>query len=182
MKKFLFVIAALATCMTANAKYWFSGSFYYNSTSYYTTDSKDHQFEFSPSVGLEIEDNLSVAAEIGLIDSKANGQKITQFYFAPYLRWEFFREGDFSLFLDGGFNYAVTSPAGFDFWEFSLFAQPGIRYDLSEHFALATLFNGLTWNHESEPGIAGYPGGNYKNGFALGADTWNLKFSLIYEF
>ena len=40
MKKVLFAIAALALCMTANAKYWFSGSIGFDNLSLYTTTDK----------------------------------------------------------------------------------------------------------------------------------------------
>ena len=35
MKKALFIIAALASCMTVSAKYWFGGSIGFDTESYY---------------------------------------------------------------------------------------------------------------------------------------------------
>ena len=90
MKKALFIIAALASCMTVSAKYWFSGSLGFDGTSKYDLDEKDHSFFFSPTVGMEIEDNLSIALEVGLNDNKWLGQKTTEFSFSPFVRWTFF--------------------------------------------------------------------------------------------
>lgn len=180
MKKTLFIIAAIATCMTANAKYWFSGSLGFDGTSMYDQDEKNHSFFFKPTVGMEIEDNLSIALAVGLDDNKVFGQKTTEFSFCPFVRWTFFQEGNFSMFLDGGFSYSIFSPSGFNYWSVGAFASPGIRYELSDHFAIATEFWGLYFEHESRPDIN--PGGTYKNSYGCAADFEDLSFSLIYEF
>lgn len=180
MKKFLFVVAALASCMTVSAKYWFSGSIGFDGLTNYDSDFKNYSLEFSPSVGMEIEDNLSIAVNLSLRDSKYNGSQVTQFRFSPYLRWTFFEEGQFSMFLDGGFSYRIYSPAGYNYWELGVFANPGIRYDMSDHFAVAAMFRGLYFGHESRPDSN--PGSTYKNSYGLAGNFTDLSFSLIYEF
>lgn len=187
MKKILFVIAALATCMTANAKYWFSGSLGFETTSLYNIDDKAHYMDFQPAFGMEIEDDLEIGVTLGISDTKYfknnnNTQQMFEFSFAPFIRYTFLTEGNFNMFVQGGFSYGIVSPSGFNFWEFSLFAEPGIRYMMSEHFSAVATFNGLYFTHMSNPEIKGYPMGEYKNEFGLNADFTNLRFGFVYEF
>ena len=70
MKKALFIIAALASCMTVSAKYWFGGSIGFDTESYYYNDNKYHLFEFSPMVGMAIEDNLDLGLQFTVQDLK----------------------------------------------------------------------------------------------------------------
>lgn len=180
MKKLLFVIAALASCMTVSAKYWISGSVGFSGVSEYDSDLKNHDLVFSPSIGAELEDNLSIGLNLTIRDTKINGGQITQVRFSPFFRWTFLEEGKFSMFLDQGFSYRIFSPSGYNYWEFGVFASPGVRYDMSDHFAIAAQFQGLYFGHENRPDID--PGNTYKNSYGLAATLSDLSFSLIYEF
>lgn len=188
MKKALFIIAAIATCMTANAKYWFSGSLGFETTSQYGTDEKGRVLELSPAFGMQIEDEIELGVELNIKDTKyfrnnsVNTQQMFSFGFAPFIRYTFFTEGNFNMFVQGGFEYAIVSPSGFNFWSLSLYAQPGIRYMMSDHFSVQAKFNGLAFTHMSNPEVGGYPGTTYKNNFGLNADFTALTFGLVYEF
>lgn len=187
MKKILFVIAALATCMTANAKYWFSGSLGFETTSLYNTDDKARILDLQPAFGMEIEDDLELGVSLGIKDTKyfradKSTQQMFKFSFAPFIRYTFLTEGNFNMFVQGGFSYGIVSPSGFNFWELAFFVQPGIRYMMSDHFSVVATFNGLYYSHMSNPEIKGYPMGEYKNNFGLNADFTALKFGFVYEF
>lgn len=187
MKKILFVIAALALSATANAKYWFSGSLGFESTSRYNTDNTARTLEFQPSFGMEIEDDLEIGLTLGILDTKyfrANNstQQMFEFKFAPFIRYTFLTEGNFNMFVQGGFSYGIVSPSGFNFWKLSFYAEPGIRYMMSDHFSVVAIFNGLYFSHMSNPEVNGYPLGEYKNAGGLNADFTNLRFGFVYEF
>lgn len=186
MKKALFIIAAIATCMTANAKYWFGGSLGFESTSLYDTDPKEHVMTFSPSFGMAIEDNLELGVDLTIADEKwikAGGteQKAFSFGFAPFLRYTFLTEGNFNMFVQGGFEYGIYSPSGYNYWSLTFQVQPGIRYMMSDHFSLVAKFDGLYFTHESRPDELP-PFGTFKNNVGAGFDFSDLKFGLIYEF
>ena len=187
MKKVLFAMAALALCMTANAKYWFSGSIGFDNLSLYTTDTKAKTLDFSPSFGMALENNIEVGVGLGIVDNhyyKNNNTAVQQafsFEFAPFIRWTFLQENDFDLFVQGGFSYKVTSPSGYNFWELGLNVSPGIRYHFSDHWSIQAMCRGFEFSHMSEPELAGYPAELYKNKLGLNIDT-AMEFGLVYEF
>jgi len=187
MKKVLFVMAALALCMTANAKYWFSGSIGFDNASLYTTDDKAKTLDFSPAFGMSIENDLELGVALGIVDNhyyRADNsvQQAFSFSFAPFIRYTFLQEGNFNLFVQGGFEYKVTSPSGFNFWELSLKVEPGIRYMFSDHWSAVASCKGFYFSHMSEPEVAGYPDRElYKNKLGLGINT-ALNLGLVYEF
>lgn len=180
MKKLLFVVAALASCMTVSAKYWFGGSVSYENYSKYDQDKSDYTLKFSPTFGMAIEDQLDLGVNFSIVDEKTNGQEEFSFFFEPFLRYTFFKEGNFSMFVDGGFQYGIVSPSGYNYWELSFFAEPGVKYALSDHFALQTKFWGLWYTHQSRPDSPRPQ--NYKNNTGIGFDFTDMTFGLIYEF
>ena len=181
MKKFLFVVAALASCMTVSAKYWFGGNIGFDTESYYDTDSKYHSLQINPSFGMVIEDNLELGLDLYIEDYKSmRGQQVFDFAFAPFMRYTFLTEGNFNMFVQGGFEYGVHSPSGYNYWNLSFQIQPGIRYMMSDHFSLVAKFDGLYYTHESRPDSN--PGYTFKNNFGLGFDLSDLWLGLIYEF
>ena len=188
MKKVLFAIAALALCMTANAKYWFSGSIGFDNASLYTTDDKAKTLDFSPAFGMAIEDNLELGIALGIVDdhyyvgaNKSIVQQEFSFSFAPFIRYTFLTEGNFNMFVEGGFDYTIVSPSGYNFWSIAFKVEPGIRYMMSDHFSAFAKCNGLSFIHMGEPEVGGYPGETFKNKFGIGINT-ALKLGLIYEF
>ena len=182
MKKVLFVIATLALCMSANAKYWFSGSLGFNSQSVYGTDNKEKTQYFCPEFGMAIEDALEVGVGLNIVNPTAlSGQQKFSFGFAPFLRYTFLNEGSFHMFVQGSFEYEVVSPSGYNYWNLGLYIQPGIRFDLSDQWSIVSKFEGLKYVHTSQAELA-YPGPQKQNYFGLGADFSALSFGLVYEF
>ena len=182
MKKVLFVIATLALCMSANAKHWFSGAISFDNASLYTTDDKAKTLKFCPAFGMAIEDNLELGIDLSIKNPTAfSGQQKFSFGFAPFLRYTFLNDNNFHMFVQGGFEYEVVSPSGFNYWNFGVNIQPGIRYDLADQWSVVAKFEGFSFKHTSEPELA-YPGNQLKNYFGLGADFSALSFGLIYEF
>lgn len=186
MKKVLFAIAALALCMNVNAKYWFSGSIGFDNLSLYTTDDKAKTLDFSPSWGMDLENNIELGIGLGIVDNHyyradKSVQQAFSFKFAPFIRWTFIEDGNFDMFVQGGFGYKVTSPSGYNFWELSLNVSPGIRYHFSDSWSIQAMCRGFEFSHMSEPEIAGYPAELYKNKLGLNINT-AMEFGLVYEF
>lgn len=187
MKKVLFAIAALALCMNVNAKYWFSGSLGFENLSLYTTDNKAKTLDFSPSFGMALENNIELGLGLGIVDNhyyrnnKTEVQQAFSFKFAPFIRWTFIEDGNFDMFVQGGFSYQVTSPSGFNFWELGLNVSPGIRYHLSDSWSIQAMCRGFEFAHMSEPERGGFGGEMYKNKLGLNIDT-AMEFGLVYEF
>ena len=182
MKKALFIIAALASCMTVSAKYWFGGSLGFNSQTAYNTDNKQKVQYFCPEFGMAIEDALEIGVDLNIKNPISfTGQQKFSFGFAPFLRYTFLNDNNFHMFVQGGFEYEVVSPSGFNYWNFGVNIQPGIRYDLADQWSVVAKFEGLCYKHTSEPEIP-YPGNKLNNYFGLGADFSALSFGLIYEF
>ena len=187
MKKVLFAIAALALCMNVNAKYWFSGSLGFENLSLYTTDNKAKTLDFSPSFGMALENNIELGIGLGIVDNhyyrnnKTEVQQAFSFKFAPFIRWTFIEDGNFDMFVQGGFSYQVTSPSGFNFWELDLNVSPGIRYHLSDSWSIQAMCRGFEFAHMSEPERGGFGGELYKNKLGLNIDT-AMEFGLVYEF
>ena len=186
MKKVLFAIAALALCMNVNAKYWFSGSVGFDNASLYTTDQKAKTLDFSPAFGMNIENNLELGVGLGILDNhyyRADNsvQQAFSFSFAPFIRYTFLTDGNFNMFVQGGFEYKVISPSGFNFWELAFKVEPGIRYWLSDQWSIVASCKGFYFSHMSEPEVAGYPAELYKNKLGFGINT-AMNFGLVYEF
>ncbi|MCQ2069287.1 MAG: hypothetical protein MJY68_09410 [Bacteroidaceae bacterium] len=104
MKKVLFAFAALALCMTANAKYWFGGTLGFDSKSFYDSDRNKGAVVIAPSVGMAIEDYLEIGADIKIANyTNLYVGKDQQFWFAfaPFLRYTFLTEGNFGHVCSG---------------------------------------------------------------------------------
>ena len=182
MKKVLFVIATLALCMSANAKYWFSGSVGFGSQSAYNSDNKEKIQYICPEFGMAIEDALEVGVGLNILNPTSfAGQQKFSFGFAPFIRYTFLNDNNFHMFVQGGFEYEIVAPSGYNYWNMAINIQPGIRYDLAEQWSIVAKFEGISFNHSSVPEIA-YPGINNQNYFGVGFDFSALSFGLVYEF
>lgn len=181
MKKVLFVIATLALCMSANAKYWFGGTIGYDNTSFYGTDKKQGALVIAPSVGMAIEDYLELGADVS-IANYTNFTKSKQFWFsfAPFLRYTFLTEGNFNMFVQGGVEYGIVSPEGNKAWHITFQVQPGIRYMMSDHWSAVAKMDGFYFTHCNDPEDP--IGGDFKNNVGFAVDFSALRFGLIYEF
>ena len=183
MKKALFVIAALALCMTANAKYWFSGTISYDNKSFYDSDKNKGALVIAPSIGMAIEDALELGVELNISDYKniyAGQDQRFGFSFAPFLRYTFLTEGNFNMFVQGRFEYGVVSPSGNDLWFLSCKVQPGIRYMMSDHFSAVAVMDGFYFIHRNDPAMK--VGDDFKNNIGFGINCAALKLGLVYEF
>ncbi len=184
MKKVLFAIAALATCMSASAQLWVSGGLNIDNTSNWGDDKSLTEWGITPSVGYALDDALEVGLNFGLSGASKDNNSYFKFKVAPFARYTFLSEGDFSMFLEcevGYENYKIKDQDAD--WSFNTNIQPGVKYVLTDNFAMVAKLGGLYYQHN--PGA--YSAGNYgfststQNKFGLNIGT-NLQFSLVYSF
>lgn len=185
MKKILFVIAAVASCMTANAQFWVSGSVGVSNSSSYNSDDTRTNWNFNPSVGYALDDALEVGLGLGIGGSSYADDKSFDFSISPFLRYTFLSDGDFSMFLQGNLfldhqkqKYVIAGDETVDKdTEYGISIRPGIKYTLTDKFAIVATLGGLYFNHTKEPDPSVGP----KNNIGLDINT-GLDFGLVYSF
>ena len=176
MKKLLFVIAALASCMSISAKIWVEGDVYYWSQSQYYVDDNTVQWGLVPTVGMSLNDKLSVGLAVGLEGYKCGARDYTDIKINPFARYTLIESGDFSLFAQGGVGYSHSTDSDGS-WSLWLNVLPGIKYSFNENFAVVAKMSCLYFSHDSNDGVL-----TPKNNFDLDLDTSLFSFGLIYEF
>ena len=186
MKKILFLIAAVASCMTASAQFWVSGSVGVSNSSTYNNDDTRTNWNFSPAVGYALDDALEVGLELGLSGSSYADDKSTDLSISPFIRYTFLSDGDFSMFLQGNLNLDHQKDkndiGGGTIVEnkstqYGISIRPGIKYTLTDQFAVVATLGGLYFNHTKEPDPSFGP----KNNLGLNINT-GLDFGLVYSF
>lgn len=178
MKKFLFVVAALATSLAASAQLWVAGGVNVGSSRSWGDDKSTTTWGISPSIGYALDDALEVGLNFGLNGSSYDDASRFGFDIAPFVRYTFLSEGDFSLFVEGevGYTYSKIKDADNASWAFGAKIQPGIKYAFTDHFAMVAKMGGLYFDH-NDPAV----GGGLQNKFGLNFNT-DLKFGLVYSF
>ena len=194
MKKFLFVVAALATSLTASAQLWVGGSLKLDNESYWNADDKLTTWEFNPTVGYALDDALEVGLEFGINGTKIADDKTFGLSIAPFARYSFLSEGNFSMFVQGKIKYSydktessysttvggvtTTVTSEIKGWDFGFYIEPGIKYALTDNFSIVATFGSLYFTH-NDPEKAGATTAQNKFGLELSSA---LKFGLFYTF
>lgn len=176
MKKLLFVIAALASCMSISAKFWVEGEVYYKNSSQYYVEDNTVQWGLVPTAGMSLNDKLSVGLGIGLEGYKQGDDDYTDIMINPFARYTLIESGDFSLFAQCGVGYSHTT-YGDGSWSLWLNIRPGIKYSFDDNFAVVAKMSCLYFSHDSNDGMF-----TAKNNFDLDLDSSLFSFGLIYEF
>ena len=194
MKKFLFAVAALATCMSASAQLWVGGSLKLDNSKDWDHDNSTTSWNISPKIGYALDDALEVGLGFGIGGSsfKQNDEtKKTSFDFsiAPFARYTFFTDGDFSMFVEGNVEYAYHktkkepksgSATESKNWSFGINIMPGIKYALTDQFALVATVGTLSFNHHRpDKELSTWYG--TQNQFSLYLDS-AVSFGLYYSF
>lgn len=173
MKKFLFVVAALATSLTASAQLWVGGSLGFDSNAVKDGDPTTNWL-FEPTVGYALNDNLEVGLTLLIEGSKHGDDKNTYIGIAPFARYTFLSAGDFSLFGQASIPYLNTKVGDNSTSRFGVRIQPGVKYALTDQFSMfALLGNGLYFDSYSD--------GNTKSRFGFDITT-GLSLGLVYSF
>lgn len=179
MKKVLFTIAAMAACMTASAQLWVSGSVGISNQSSWNDDKAATTWNLSPSIGYALDDALEVGLELGLDGYSKDQLSRFNIKIAPFARYTFLSEGDFSMFLQGNVEFTSYSQKSPDRKGqiFGVSVKPGIKYTFTDNFAMVATFGSLYFNHRDRTEY-GY---DEQNGFGCNIGS-NLSFGLVYSF
>ena len=204
MKKiFLSVLAIAAMATTANAQLWLGGS-----VSFSHSDSKremdntklsnpsSNSFSFSPMVGFELNEQLSVGGKLNLStrtdkSSASNGaiedeQKnvVNSVSATPFARYKFAEFNKFGLVAEAGLpiGTALTkADNGINTQKsqqtsISLYVAPLLTYSLNDHFQLECGLNflSLSANHSVTKDRDNSKNKNTSNSFRFGANTDNV--------
>lgn len=168
MKKVLFAIAALATCMTASAQLWIGGNFNFGTNSVKDGDATT-SWGIAPSVGYALDDKIEVGLTFGIDGTKTGDAKSTNFQIAPFARYTFLSAGDFSMFGQAkvAYNYNKVGDDGTS--NFGVAIQPGIKYAVSDNFSfVALLGQGLYFTSYSDGNTKSRFGINFNDAFTFG--------------
>lgn len=164
MKKVLFAIAAMAACVTASAQLWVGGSLSFDNSKDWDDDNSSINWGISPKIGYALDDALEVGLGFGITgysfkDNAEDKRSTLNLSIAPFVRYTFFSEGDFSLFAEGNVKYTyykgkyepkVGDTTERKNWSFGINIMPGFKYALTDHFALVATFGALSLTH-SQP-------------------------------
>lgn len=179
MKKVLFAIAAMAACVTANAQLWVSGSAGIWNQSTWNDDKTATSWSFYPSIGYALDDALEVGLELRLYGYGKDDNSEFDFGIAPFARYTFLSEGNFSMFLQGNIEFSSYSEKNPDFKgkAFGLGIVPGVKYTLTDKFAIVSSFGSLYYYHNDRTEY------NDRNQNLFGCTIFSdLEFGLVYTF
>ena len=195
MKKLILTAAVALFAFTANAQdgaatgsfaksdLFVSGTLGFSSTS--QGDAKTSGFEFSPSVGYFLTDNIALEFGLGFGSDKAvNDDKTTTVGVDLGARYFFTPASQFSFTVGAGFEYqtATTSfDAGGDDLKVNAFGfavSPGVNYFVSDAFALRASIGALSYTSTKQD----VSGADASNSFGLNLDLTDINFGLTYKF
>ena len=168
MKKVFLTLALMLTTMVASAQWYVGGGIGFGKSE--IAEVETTQFAFTPEAGYTIDENWTVGAALGVDWTK---DTYTQFSVNPYVRYTFFKVGNFSFFADGVVELGSVKPdEGDSSFTWGIGVKPGIGYSFTEHFSIAGHLGWLGHRDFDDAGEA----------TAITLNSSNLSFSLYYSF
>ena len=166
----------------ANGDIYVSGSVGFNSAK--QADAKSNSFNFSPSVGYFINDNIALELNllIGTAEA-ANDDKTTNIGAGLGARYFFTPSNQFSFTLGAGVSYTNSKfePNGGAEAKFNTFAiavTPGVNYFVSDCIALRASVGALSYSSAK----ADVDGAEALNNFGLNLNLSDINFGITYKF
>lgn len=191
MKKIFMTLAAAIIAVSANAQIWAGGELGFTSD-HLNGVGTETVVTVRPEVGYSINEDFDIAIALGFshASDKLNKNLGNEKYFAntfevnPYVRYKFFKAGNFFAFVDGGAGYAATHYSrnvnGQKFSEnenkVGVSIVPGIAYSVSDKVTLVShLGEGLYYSHQWMK--------NYYHSNSFGCRLFNgISFGAYYNF
>ncbi len=189
MKKVLLFAAFAAFAMTnvnaqdedssgfAKSDIFMTGTVGFNSTSAGDVDTSS--FDFSPSVGYMMTDNLAIGASLSFgsmddgsdVDMSSTGFGVGVTYFmAPTSK--------FSMNVGAGLNYRTDSVGDLDVNTFSFVIAPGFNYWIADSWGLVANVAALSYSSSE----ADVDGAEAVTAFGLNVDLSDINFGMVYKF
>ena len=165
MKKIFMTLAAAIIAVSANAQIWAGGELGFTSE-HLNGVGTETVVTVRPEVGYSINEDFDIAVSLGFSHSSDKLNKnlagntkffANTFEVNPYVRYKFFKAGNFFAFVDGGVGYAATHySARMNGQKFSknenmvgVSIVPGIAYSVSNKVTLVShLGEGLYYSHQ----------------------------------
>ena len=168
MKKAFLALALMLTTMTASAQWYAGGGIGFSRTE--SNGIAATEFIFTPEVGYNINNNWAVGAILE-VDWVKDTQTI--FAFTPYVRYTFYKAGNFSFFTDGEVEVGSIKSEGMDTdMLLGIGIKPGIGYHFTKRFSA-----------EAHIGWIGHRSyGDYGEATAISFDSRDITFSVYYNF
>lgn len=166
----------------SNGDVYISGSAGFNSSK--QGDFKSSGFNFSPSVGFFVTDNIALEANL-LFGTSTNpsDDKTTNFGGALGANYFFTPASQFSFTLGAAVSYTKSKfePDGGDSQDANnvgFAIAPGINYFVSDHFALRATVGALSYSSSK----LDQDGAEARNAFGLNLNLSNINFGVTYKF
>ena len=157
MKKILLAAFVAVASLSANAQVWVGGELGFN-TSKASSDGitiKKNTVTVAPEIGCKFTGNLDVAVKLEYF--RNSGENCNDgFGINPYVRYTYFKSGQFSAFVDGGVAYEDFANEDFandgctsevidnsNLWEIAV--KLGFAYSLTDKVGLVAHVGSLGW-------------------------------------
>lgn len=166
----------------AEGDVYVSGSVGFDNSKF--ADAKSNEFNFSPSVGYFISDNIALEANLLVGTSEDfSDDKTTTFGAGLGATYFFTPASQFSFTLGAGVSYANSKfePNGADEVKYDTFGfaiAPGLNYFVSDHFALRASVGALSYTSSK----ADFDGAEAQNDFGVNVDLSDINFGVTYKF
>lgn len=180
MKKLLLAGALALASLAANAQYYVGGEVqaWRDGTNHHTTVS------ILPEVGYKASEKFAVGTTIGWKYDHQSDVSTNTFQLHPYARYNFFKLGIFSAFVDGTVGFGVgltsygddTSKAACN-WEVGF--KPGLAIQANKHIGVVAHLGFLGYNGANNAAKAS---GGYTDGWGLRASGEDIALSVTYHF
>ena len=197
MKKALLVLSALAASIVLNAQttqgtFSLGGSVGISNDKEETDgeDIRSSEFNFSPSVGYFVIDNLMVGANLTILNGKEDDgfggdDKYSAFFFGPFARFYKFTSNEkFAFFAEGGLQFGTykDKPDGANETKsgaFNFYISPGFAYFFNEHWVVDLSFPAISFtsydpNKDDDD--------DKSTSFNFGFQTFNPSIGVRYNF
>lgn len=176
MKKILITLVVAMSTLAASASGWIGGEIGF----WRNYDANRTYFEIAPTAGYDFSDKWAVGATVGYAHIYSSGAKANAFTISPYVRWSAVKFGPCTLFIDGGFDYAVSKIKGQDGSSdaFGIGLKPGVKVKLCDQLSFVAHAGFLGFRHND--GVVYY--GNGDTGFGFQLSSADLSFGVSYDF
>lgn len=168
MKKVFLTLALMLTTMVASAQWYVGGGIGFSKSE--ALEEETTNFAFAPEIGYTINENWTVGAALEVDWTK---DVSTAYAVNPYVRYSFFKAGNFSFFADGVVELGNIKPEeGDSQFCWGVGVKPGIAYSFTENIAIA--------GHIGWLGHRSYDDLGESTGIILNGNE--LSFSIYYNF
>ncbi len=176
MKKFIlsviFTITVLTGLNAQNYKWWAGGRMTL------WTDKDYSKVVVAPEIGYHLSNKFTVAASVGFhsysYDDVIASPDRSGFVLNPYIRYNAFRKGIISGYIDGGAEFGISDIKGFN-----VGLKPGIAIHLTERFCVASHFGFIGYRDGKGDG---YGLNRSEKGFGLDLSGYQSGFAFFYSF